>query len=61
MTSTMSNEGAQHFYRKLGCRYAGGLLLNDEPLEILLAKTILKCAANGCCPCEGDAAVSFFL
>ncbi|WP_127541227.1 GNAT family N-acetyltransferase [Paenibacillus illinoisensis] len=41
MTSTMSNEGAQHFYRKLGCRYAGGLLLNDEPLEILLAKTIL--------------------
>ena len=41
MTSTMSNEGAQYFYRKLGCRYAGGLLLNDEPLEILLAKTIM--------------------
>lgn len=41
MTSTLSNEDAQHFYRKLGYRDAGGLLLYDEPLEIFLTKTLL--------------------
>lgn len=40
MTSTLSNEGAQHFYRKLGYRDAGCLLLDHEPLEILLVKTL---------------------
>jgi ribosomal protein S18 acetylase RimI-like enzyme len=40
MTSTLSNETAQHFYRKLGYRDAGALLLLNEPLEILLLKTL---------------------
>ncbi|QHT58998.1 GNAT family N-acetyltransferase [Paenibacillus lycopersici] len=40
MTSTLANEDAQHFYRKLGYRDAGCLLLQDEPLEILLIKTL---------------------
>ncbi|RKN71211.1 GNAT family N-acetyltransferase [Paenibacillus ginsengarvi] len=40
MTSTMANEAAQHFYRKLGYRDAGCLLLEQEPLEILMVKTI---------------------
>ncbi|MEO3946078.1 GNAT family N-acetyltransferase [Gorillibacterium sp. CAU 1737] len=38
MTSTQADEGAQHFYRKLGYRDAGCLLLPDEPLEIILLK-----------------------
>jgi GNAT superfamily N-acetyltransferase len=38
MTSTLATEGAQHFYRKLGYRDAGCLLLENEPLEILLTK-----------------------
>ncbi|QHW31816.1 GNAT family N-acetyltransferase [Paenibacillus rhizovicinus] len=41
MTSTMANEEAQHFYRKLGYRDAGCLLLQDEPLEILLTKALV--------------------
>ena len=40
MTSTMANEGAQHFYRKLGYKDAGCLLLENEPLEILMTKAI---------------------
>ena len=40
MTSTLSNEGAQHFYRKLGYRDSGCLILEDEPLEILLTKPL---------------------
>ncbi|WP_261300627.1 GNAT family N-acetyltransferase [Paenibacillus andongensis] len=40
MTSTLANEEAQHFYRKLGYRDAGCLLLEDEPLEIILTKKI---------------------
>jgi len=40
MTSTMANEEAQHFYRKLGYRDAGCLLLENEPLEILLTKAL---------------------
>lgn len=40
MTSTLSNEGAQHFYRKLGYRDAGSLLLPQEPLEIIFIKSI---------------------
>lgn len=38
MTSTQANEDAQHFYRKLGYRDAGCLLLDYEPLEIILTK-----------------------
>ncbi|WP_053376450.1 GNAT family N-acetyltransferase [Paenibacillus sp. FJAT-27812] len=41
MTSTMANEEAQHFYRKLGYRDAGCLLLENEPLEILLTKGLI--------------------
>ncbi|MFB9327911.1 GNAT family N-acetyltransferase [Paenibacillus aurantiacus] len=38
MTSTQADEGAQHFYRKLGYRDAGCLLLDSQPMEILLTK-----------------------
>ncbi len=40
MTSTLSNEHAQHFYRRLGYKDAGCLLLPDEPLEIIFTKEI---------------------
>jgi hypothetical protein len=42
MTSTLSNEDAQHFYRKLGYRDVGALLLPDEPLEIILLKELAR-------------------
>jgi ribosomal protein S18 acetylase RimI-like enzyme len=40
MTSTLANEEAQHFYRKLGYKDAGCLLLSNEPLEIILTKDL---------------------
>ncbi|WP_159881733.1 GNAT family N-acetyltransferase [Paenibacillus puerhi] len=40
MTSTLSNEEAQHFYRKLGYRDAGCLLLENEPMELILIKNL---------------------
>ncbi|KEI77324.1 GNAT family N-acetyltransferase [Clostridium botulinum] len=40
MTSTLSNEQAQHFYRKLRYKDAGSLLLDNEPLEIIFTKSI---------------------
>jgi GNAT superfamily N-acetyltransferase len=40
LTSTMSNEGAQHMYRHLGNRDCGALLLPNEPLEVILMKQI---------------------
>ena len=40
MTSTLSNEQAQHFYRKLGFKDSGSLLLENEPLEIIFTKRI---------------------
>jgi ribosomal protein S18 acetylase RimI-like enzyme len=40
MTSTLSDEQAQHFYRKLGYKDAGALFLPDEALEIILMKTL---------------------
>ncbi len=40
MTSTMSNEQAQFFYRKQKYKDAGCLLLENEPLEILFTKNI---------------------
>ncbi|HCO68040.1 MAG TPA: GNAT family N-acetyltransferase [Dysgonomonas sp.] len=39
LTSTLSNEEAQHFYRKIGYSEIGGFIL-DEPLEILFHKTL---------------------
>jgi ribosomal protein S18 acetylase RimI-like enzyme len=42
MTSTQSNEAAQHFYRKLGYRDAGCLMFENEPLEIILTKDLNK-------------------
>ena len=40
MTSTLSSEQAQHFYRALGYRDAGSLLLEGEPLEIIFTKEL---------------------
>lgn len=40
MTSTLSNENAQHFYRKLLYRDSGSLLLENEPLEIIFTKKL---------------------
>ncbi|NQX63075.1 GNAT family N-acetyltransferase [Paenibacillus qinlingensis] len=40
MTSTLANEEAQHFYRKLGYKDSGCLLLENEPMEILFTKTL---------------------
>ncbi|WP_265444183.1 GNAT family N-acetyltransferase [Acetivibrio straminisolvens] len=40
MTSSLSNEQAQFFYRKLGYKDAGCLLLENEALEILFIKNI---------------------
>ncbi|MBA9086668.1 ribosomal protein S18 acetylase RimI-like enzyme [Fontibacillus solani] len=40
MTSSQSNEEAQHFYRKLGYRDAGCLLLDSQPLEVILTKNL---------------------
>lgn len=40
LTSTRSDEAAQHFYRKLGYIDSGALLLPGEPLEIILAKRL---------------------
>ena len=38
LTSTLSNEEAQHFYRRLGYGDAGCLILEGEALELLLVK-----------------------
>ena len=40
LTSTLSNEQAQFFYRKNGYVDCGSLLLPDEPLEILFMKNL---------------------
>lgn len=40
MTSTQADEGAQHFYRKLGYKDAGCLILDTQPLEILFTKNL---------------------
>lgn len=40
MTSSLSNEAAQHFYRKLNYVDSGALLLPEEPLEIIFVKNI---------------------
>jgi ribosomal protein S18 acetylase RimI-like enzyme len=38
MTSSSSNERAQHLYRRLGYVDVGSLLMPDEPLEIVFLK-----------------------
>ncbi|MCH5183360.1 MAG: GNAT family N-acetyltransferase [Oscillospiraceae bacterium] len=44
MVSTQADETAQHFYRKLGYRDAGGLLTNipghEQPMELFFVKGI---------------------
>ena len=41
MTSTLSDEDAQHFYRKLGYCDIGGFAMPNETYEIILYKSIL--------------------
>lgn len=40
MTSTASDEYAQHFYNKLGYKAIGGFTLKDDPYEIILSKVL---------------------
>ncbi|TDE94787.1 GNAT family N-acetyltransferase [Occultella glacieicola] len=40
MTSTLSDESAQHFYRHLGYRDFGALLLPGEATELMLLKEL---------------------
>ena len=40
LTSTLSNEDAQIFYRKLGYNEIGGFKLLDEPYEIIFHKAL---------------------
>lgn len=40
MTSTVSNEYAQHFYYNLGYTAIGGFILQEEPYEIILQKKL---------------------
>ena len=44
MTSTQADEGAQHFWRRLGYRDCGGFVLPfpgyEQPTELILAKAI---------------------
>lgn len=42
MTSTLSDEEAQHFYRKLAYKDSGVLLLEGEASEIIFIKNIQK-------------------
>lgn len=42
LTSTASNEYAQHFYNKLGYKTIGGFTLGEDPFEIILSKNIEK-------------------
>lgn len=40
LVSTQSNEEAQFFYRNIGYKDCGSLLMPDEPLEIILLKPL---------------------
>lgn len=40
MTSSQSDEEAQHFYRKLGYADAGSLTLPKDPLEVIFIKKL---------------------
>ena len=41
LTSTQSNEEAQHFYRKLGYKEIGGFKYFDDPYEIIFQKILI--------------------
>ena len=38
LTSTQSNEGGQHFYRKMGYKEIGGFKYFHDPYEIIFQK-----------------------
>jgi GNAT superfamily N-acetyltransferase len=40
LTSTLSNERSQHFYRRLGYVDSGALLLPDKPTELIFHKPL---------------------
>ena len=40
MTSTASDEYAQHFYRRLGYRTVGGFTFRQDPFELLMMKEL---------------------
>ena len=40
LTSTQSNEAAQHFYRKLGYKEIGGFKYSNDPYEIIFQKIL---------------------
>jgi ribosomal protein S18 acetylase RimI-like enzyme len=40
LTSTQSDEDAQHFYRKLNYKEKGSFILPNEPLEIIFGKEL---------------------
>jgi ribosomal protein S18 acetylase RimI-like enzyme len=40
-TSTLSNEEAQHFYRKMGYKEIGGIKYLEEPYELIFQKGIV--------------------
>ena len=44
LTSTQVDENAQHFYRKLGYKDCGGLVIDipgyEQPMELFLIKSI---------------------
>lgn len=42
MTSSLSDEEGQFFYRKLGYTDRGALVLPDEPLEIIFYKKLIE-------------------
>ena len=46
MTSTQVNEEAQHFYRKLGYKDAGGFVVDipdyEQPMEMIMVKSIQR-------------------
>lgn len=48
LTSTASDEYAQHFYNRLGYTAIGGFILLNDPYEIIMSKTIkdMKCMMN---------------
>lgn len=40
MVSTQADEGAQHFYRKIGYKDCGGLFLSDQATELFFIKEL---------------------
>lgn len=48
LTSTLSSEQAQHFYRKRGYKDCGSLLMPSEPLEIILLKELNPHSFDAC-------------